>query len=87
MSDNPNTLKIKLSKRLPGKKRDVLLLLANVEALASFVPVILEAKTIAKEGECMLTSWHVEVDGLPIHWQQKSLYYLYCFSFGRPFFS
>lgn len=75
MSTPSNQINIRLSKRLPGKRREILLLLADVEALAKFVPVILEAKTIAKEGECMLTSWHVEVDGLPIHWQQKSLFY------------
>jgi fatty aldehyde-generating acyl-ACP reductase len=69
-----NELNIELTKRLPGKKREVLLLLAKVNTLAEFAPVVVEAKVLSKDAQYTITSWHVKVDGLPIRWEQKSDY-------------
>lgn len=74
MIQNTNVLKVKVSKRLPGRKRDVLALLGDVEALSSFVGVIKEVKRVGKDDMHTITRWHVEVDTLPIRWEQKSLY-------------
>ena len=57
---------------MPAKRWQVLRLLTRVEDFPSYLPEIKSCKVLSRTRTESVTSWNVEMDGVPIVWKEKA---------------
>lgn len=73
MSGSENVSFIKVSRILPVRRWQALRLITRVEDFPALVPAIKECLVIDRDRRKAITSWAVEMDGIPICWQEEAL--------------
>ncbi len=74
MSGSENVSFIKVSRVLPVRRWQALRLIARVEDFPALVPAIKECRIIDRDYRRTITSWAVEMDGIPICWREEALF-------------
>ena len=74
MSGSENVSFIKVSRVLPVRRWQALRLIARVEDFPALVPAIKECRIIDRDYRRTITSWAVEMDGIPIRWREEALF-------------
>ncbi|HOE68840.1 MAG: Long-chain acyl-(acyl-carrier-protein) reductase [Candidatus Omnitrophica bacterium ADurb.Bin314] len=74
MSGSESSSFIKISRVLPAKRWQVLRLLTRVEDFPSLLPAIKECHIVDRDRKRSVTSWKVQIDGLPIQWREEAFF-------------
>jgi predicted amino acid dehydrogenase/ribosome-associated toxin RatA of RatAB toxin-antitoxin module len=65
---------ISTSRILPAKPWQVLRLLTRAEDFPSYLPEVKECQVLSRTRIESLTSWKVEMDGIPLFWKEKAIF-------------
>ena len=74
MPQQETSFTITVNRVLPAQPWAVMHLLARPEAFSEFLPQIKECRLVMREHFKAITSWKVEVDGIPLAWKEESLF-------------
>lgn len=69
--DDHELIHVRISKVLRAKKWKVLRLITKVEDFPKYMPNVKQCSVIEKHARASLTSWSVDVDGIPFNWKEK----------------
>ena len=65
---------VRIQRFIPAKRWKVLRMIAGVKDFSRYMPSVKESEIIEKTDKGAITSWSVEIEGLPIHWKQKDTF-------------
>lgn len=71
MSEGKGTYTIALKRTYPARRWKVLRLITRVQDFPRFMPNVKGCQILSKTSRGAITSWHVELGGLPIRWKQE----------------
>jgi len=64
---------VSVSRVFPAKRWQVMRLLTRLEAFPGFLSSILECKVLSRERNRVVSSWLVEMEKIPISWQEEEI--------------
>lgn len=65
------TYAIDINRKLKSKRWKLLRLMTRIDDLARYMPNVKSCKIVAREPDGIVTEWHIEVEGIPVRWQQR----------------
>jgi len=66
-----DNINIEVSRILPAKKWKVLRLITRVQHFPQYMPNVKHCTVLEKSARGAVTSWNVEIDGMPFTWKEK----------------
>lgn len=74
MTYSEGEFSVSTNRILPAKRWQVLRLLTAVEHYSSYLPEIKECKVLSRTRTEAVTSWKVEMEGIPISWKEEAFF-------------
>lgn len=67
----PKTYKAQLKRKLNSKRWKLLRLMTRIEDLARFMPNVKLCRVVGREGDSVITEWHIVIEDIPVKWKQR----------------
>lgn len=69
--DDESLIRVQVTKHLKTKKWKVLRFISRVQDFPKFMPNVRECRVLERGDRYAITTWNVQIDGIPLSWMEK----------------